>query len=372
MELDLTDEQKMLGDAVRSLLDKRYDANARLARLESSDTFDRDMWKQYAELGLLGLTFDEQYGGAGMGVGELSVVMEAFGRSLVLEPFLATVVLGGALVAAAGTPDQKAAILPGVADGSVVLAFAAAEVGSRWSLTDIVTTATPAGDGWTVSGEKIAVLGGDVAEQLVVSARTPDGVVGLFLVDAADVTRDSYRQQDGLGAADVVLSDAPAAALGSPADALAHLEAVLDVATTALCFEAVGAMDRMLWITVDYLKTRVQFGQPISVFQALQFRAADMYVSLEQARSMAMVARLALANDDVAERRRAVQAAKIQIDTSSRHVGQEAIQLHGGIGMTMEYPVGHFVKRTAVIAKTLADADTLVELVGAGGGLVTE
>ena len=372
MELDLTDEQKMLGDAVRSLLEKRYDANSRLARLESSETVDRDMWKQYAELGLLGLTFDEQYGGAGMGVGELSVVMEAFGRALVLEPFVATVVLGGGLVAAAGSPEQKAAILPGVADGSILLAFAGAEAGSRWSLTDIQTQAAPAGDGWTLSGEKIAVIGGDCADQFVVSARTPDGVVGLFLVDAAGVSRDSYRQQDGLGAADVLFAETRATALGSPADALGHLESVVDVATAALCFEAVGAMDRMLWITVDYLKTRVQFGQPISVFQALQFRAADMYVSLEQARSMAMVARLALATDDVAERRRTVQAAKIQVDTSSRHVGQEAIQLHGGIGMTMEYPVGHYVKRTAVIAKTLADADTLVELVGTGGGLVTE
>ena len=137
-----------------------------------------------------------------------------------------------------------------------------------------------------------------------------------------------------------------------------------------LCAEAVGAMDRMLWLTVDYLKTRVQFGQPIAVFQALQHRAADMYVSLEQARSMALLARLALHEDDVAARRRAVQAAKIQIDLAARHVGQEAIQLHGGIGMTMEYPVGHYLKRTAVIAKTFADTDALLESVGAGGGLL--
>jgi alkylation response protein AidB-like acyl-CoA dehydrogenase len=285
---------------------------------------------------------------------------------------VATVVLAGQLIAAAGTPEQKAALLPGIADGSTFGAFAATEAGSRWSLTEVATTATPAGDGWTISGEKIAVLGGDVADQLVVTARTADGELGLFVVAGADVQRDSYRMQDGLGAADIVFADAPAAALGTVSEALGHIENVLDVATAVLCAEAVGAMDRMLWITVDYLKTRVQFGQPISVFQALQFRAADMYVSLEQARSMSMVARLALANDDVAERRRTVQAAKIQIDTSARHVGQEAIQLHGGIGMTMEYPVGHYVKRTAVIAKTFADTDTLVELVGAGGGLVTE
>jgi alkylation response protein AidB-like acyl-CoA dehydrogenase len=377
MELDLTEEQRMLADAVKSLLDKRYDANARLALLEKGAEdptagWSRELWQQYAELGLLGLTFEEQYGGAGMGVGELAVVMEAFGRALVLEPFIASVVLGGQLVAAAGTSEQKAAILPGVAAGETLLAFASTEPASRWSLTDITTTATPAGDGWTISGEKIAVLGGNVADQILVSALTPDGAVGLFLVDGAAVVRDPYLQQDGLGAADLLFSSAAATALGSPADALGHIEAVLDVATAVLCAEAVGAMDRMLWLTVDYLKTRVQFGQPISVFQSLQFRAADMYVSLEQARSMALVARLSLADDDVIERRRAVQAAKIQIDTSSRHVGQEAIQLHGGIGITMEYPVGHFVKRTAVIAKTFADTDTLVEAVGAGGGLISE
>jgi alkylation response protein AidB-like acyl-CoA dehydrogenase len=372
MELDLTEEQRMLADAVKSLLDKRYDANARLALLQSDDGWSRDLWKQYAELGLLGLTLDEQYGGAGMGVGELAVVMEAFGRALVLEPFVATVVLGSQLLAAAGTAEQKSAVLPGVAAGETLLAFASTEPGSRWSLTEITTTATPDGEGWTLSGEKIAVLGGDVADQLLVTALTPDGAVGLFLVEASSVVRDTYRLQDGLGAADLLFSATPAAAVGAPAEALDHIEAVLDVATAVLCSEAVGAMDRMLWLTVDYLKTRIQFGAPISVFQALQFRAADMYVSLEQARSMALMARLSLADDDVVERRRAVQAAKIQIDTSSRHVGQEAIQLHGGIGMTMEYPVGHYVKRTAVIAKTFADADTLVEAVGAGGGLITE
>jgi alkylation response protein AidB-like acyl-CoA dehydrogenase len=373
VDLDLTDEQKMLADAVGGLLDKRYDANARLQLLEGDgDGWSRELWKQYADLGLLGLTFDEQYGGAGMGPGELAVVMEAFGRALVLEPFLATVVLGGALVAGAGTPEQKQAVLPGVADGSTLLAFAFTEPASRWSLTDIAATATPTGDGWTVTGEKISVLGADAADRIVVTAKTPDGTVGLFLVDASatGVARTGYPMQDGLRGADVTFDAAPAEALGEPADALAVVESVLDTATAALCAEAVGAMDRMLWLTVDYLKTRVQFGQPIAVFQALQHRAADMFVSLEQSRSAALIARLALADDDVAARRRAVRAAKIQIDLAARHVGQEAVQLHGGIGMTMEYPVGHYLKRTTVIARTFADTDTLLEQVGADGGLI--
>jgi alkylation response protein AidB-like acyl-CoA dehydrogenase len=372
MDLDPTDEQKLLADTVNGLLDKKYDANARLALLTSEDGWSRELWRQYAELGLLGLTFDEQYGGAGMGVDELAVVMESFGRALILEPFIATVVLGGALVASAGSPEQKAALLPGVAAGETLLAFACTEAGSRWSLTDIASTATPSGDSWTLSGEKIAVLGGDSADHLVVTARTPDGTVGLFLVDpgASGVARDAYPMQDGLRGADVLFTDAPATALGATSDALAVVQSVLDTATAALCAEAVGAMDRMLWLTVDYLKTRVQFGQPIAVFQTLQHRAATMYVSLEQARSMALLARLALADDDVEARRRAIRAAKIQIDLAARHISQEAIQLHGGIGMTMEYPVGHYAKRTTVIAKTFADVDLLTELVGADGGIV--
>ncbi len=372
MDLDLTDEQKMLGETVNGLLEKRYDANARLALLDSEDGWSRDLWRQYAELGLLGLIFDEQYGGAGMGVDELVVVMESFGRALVLEPFLPTVVLGGALVAAAGSPEQKAEILPQVAAGELLLAFAHTEPGSRWSLTDVETGAVPDGSGWTLTGQKIAVAGGNCADRLIVTARTPDGTIGLFLVDAAadGVRRDGYRMQDGHPGADIRLDAAPATSLGGADDALAAVESVLDVATAALCAEAVGAMDRMLWLTVDYLKTRVQFGQPIAVFQALQHRAANMYVSLEQARSMALLARLALADDDVARRRTMVRAAKIQIDTAARHVGQEAVQLHGGIGMTMEYPVGHYLKRTTVIAKTFADVDRLTDLVGAAGGLV--
>jgi alkylation response protein AidB-like acyl-CoA dehydrogenase len=370
VDIDLTDEQKLLAETVNGLLEKKYDPNNRLALLGSDEGWSRDLWRQYAELGLLGLIFDEQYDGAGMGVDELVVVTEAFGRALVLEPYLPTVVLGGGLVAAQGSPEQKAAILPRIAAGEMLLAFAHTEPDSRWSLTELTTSATPDGDQWTVSGEKIAVQGGDSADRLVVTARTPDGAVGLFLVDPAGVRRDAYRMQDGLRGADLVFEAAPATPLGPVAEAVGAVESVLDLAMAALCAEAVGAMERMLWLTVDYLKTRVQFGQPIAVFQSLQHRAANMYVSLEQARSMALVARLALADDDVQRRRTMVRAAKIQIDLAARHVGQEAVQLHGGIGMTMEYPVGHYLKRTTVIAKTFADVDLLTELVGAAGGLV--
>ena len=368
MDFDLTDEQRLLADTVTELLDKRYDANARLKLLESDLGWSRDMWQQYAQLGLLGLAVDEQYGGAGMGTDELSVVMGCFGRALVLEPFLSTVIVGAGLVAAAGTPEQKAEILPHVADGSLLLAFAHTEPTSRWSLTDVSTLATKDGKKWRLTGEKIAVAGADTADRLIVSAHTTDGV-GLFLVDGTDVTRAGYPMQDGVRGADVRLHKAPATMLGTTTDASETIASVVEHATVALCSEAVGAMDRMLWMTVDYLKTREQFGHPIAVFQALQFRAADMFVALEQARSMALLGRLALANDDAEERQRIVHAAKAHIDLAARTIGQEAIQLHGGIGMTMEYPVGHYVKRTTVIAKTFADAATLIERIAAGGGL---
>jgi alkylation response protein AidB-like acyl-CoA dehydrogenase len=368
MDFDLTDEQKLLADTVTGLLDKRYDANARLKLLESGLGWSRDMWRQYTQLGLLGLAFDEQYGGAGMGVDELAVVMECFGRALVLEPFLSTVVVGGGLVATVGTPEQKSEILPKIADGSLLLAFAHTEPTSRWSLTEVSTLATKNGGAWRLTGEKIAVAGGDTADRVIVSAHTPDGV-GLFLVDGAEVTRTGYAMQDGIRGADIRLHKAPAALLGTATNASDVIASVVERATVALCSEAVGAMDRMLWMTVDYLKTREQFGHPIAVFQALQFRAADMLVALEQARSMALLGRLALANDDPDERQRIVHAAKAHIDLAARTIGQEAIQLHGGIGMTMEYPVGHYVKRTTVIAKTFADTATLIERIGAGGGL---
>lgn len=370
MNLDPTDEQQALADAVDSLLEKRYEPNTRLALIDSERGWSEPMWRQYAEMGLLGLCVPEQYGGAGMGPAELATVLESFGKALVLEPVIASTVLGTPLVQRAGTSAQRGQLLPQVADGSLQLAFAYAEVGSRWSLTEISTMATEHADHWELTGEKTGVLGADSADVLVVSALLPDGAVGLFLVSGADTRRRPYRQQDGLRAADVILTATSAQPLGEVADALPVIDDVITEATAMLCAEAVGAMDRMLWLTVDYLKTRRQFGSAIGSFQALQHRAADMYVSLEQARSMALMARLALSGDDVAERRRAVRAAKLQIDESARHIGQEAIQLHGGIGMTMEYPLGHFVKRTAVIAKTFGDTDSLLVSVGAGPGLI--
>jgi alkylation response protein AidB-like acyl-CoA dehydrogenase len=380
MELDLTEEQRLLGETIDGLLGKRYDASTRLALLSSPPGWSRDLWRQYAELGLLGLTIAEEYGGAGMGIAELAVVMESFGRALVLEPFLSTVVFGAGLIAAAGSAEQQQELLPKIAAGETLVAFASTEHGSRWSLSEINCHEERNGRLLRLHGKKIAVLGGDSADYLIVTARTEGGPVGLFLVDATapGIARQGYAMQDGLRGADIVFDGTAAVPLGSAESALATVEAVHEVALAALCAEAVGAMDRMLWLTVDYLKARVQFGQPIASFQVLQHRAADMYVCLEQARSSALAARLAVAAGaagaetdagDAGRRRRTVRAAKLQVDAAARHVGQEAIQLHGAIGMTMEYPVGHYFRRTSVIARTIADADLLTEQVGADGGL---
>jgi alkylation response protein AidB-like acyl-CoA dehydrogenase len=371
VDLDYTEEQRLLSDTLDDLLEKRYDANTRLRLLDSERGWSREMWARFADLGLLGIAVEGQ-DDAGIGAADLTVVMRCLGRALVLEPFFATVVLGAHLIALAGDPGQRAAILPRVAAGDLLLAFAHTEPDSRWSLTDLRTVARPsAGGGWTLTGQKNAVVGGDSADRVVVSARTPDGEIGLFLVDGSVPRRDRYAFQDGTRGADLLFEDAPAEALGTPLSAAEAVETVLDVATAALCAEAVGAMERMLELTVGYLKTRVQFGIPIGANQALQHRAADLVVALEQARSMALLARLALGHDDRAERRRTVRAAKIQVDLSARQIGQEAVQLHGGIGMTWEYPVGHFLKRTAVIARTFGDVAELLESVGTEGGLIS-
>lgn len=380
MDLELTDVQQELGSTVARLLKTKYDAGTRDELLASERGWSTDMWRQYAELGLLGLPFAEEHGGAGMGFAEVAVVMQEFGRALVLEPYLPTVVLGGGLVAAAGTDEQKAQILPGVAEGETFLAFAGYEPTGRYDLTAPATTAAVSGDSVTLTGEKSGVLGGDAATTLIVSAAV-DGGVGLFLVDAtADgVTVDVRTQADGLKTASVLLDSAPAVRLGS-GDASAAISTVIDTANAALAAEAVGAMEASLEMTAGYLKTREQFGAPIGANQVLQHRAADMYASLEDARSMALYARLAITQDaeaaaagtadDGKARHTDVVAAKIIIDQTAEHISQESIQMHGGIGMTMEYPIGHYAKRLTVIGRTFDEADALSAELAAAGGLI--
>jgi pimeloyl-CoA dehydrogenase small subunit len=378
MDFELTEEQRLLRDSVERLMADRYDFAARKRFMQEPGGFSAELWRQYAELGLLGLPFAESDGGLGAGPVETMIVMEAFGRALALEPYLATVVLGGGFLRAGGSDAMRQDLVPQVASGATKLAFAHAERQARYDLADVATTARKDGTGFVLDGAKSLVLHGDAADKLIVSARlsgAPRDRAGLalFLVDARaeGVTRRGYPTVDGLRAAEVTLAGvrvAADAAIGEPGEGLSLIERVVDGAMAALAAEAVGAMAAMHELTVEYLKTRQQFGRPIGSFQVLQHRAADMLVALEEARSMALLATMMADEPDATERRKAIAAAKVQIGRSGRTVGQGAIQLHGGIGMTMENKVGHYFKRVTMIDTLFGDADHhLVALARTGG-----
>ncbi len=377
MDFDLTDDQRLLKDSVERLIADAYgDFEKRRTYQAEPAGWSAALWARYAELGLLGLPFDEADGGFGGGPVETMIAMEAIGRGLVTEPYLATVVLGGGFVRLGGTPAQRARILPRIAAGKLRMAFAHVERQARYDLSDVATVARPEDGGFVLRGEKGVVLHGDSADLLVVSARTGgtrrerDGIA-LFLVDATarGVLRRGYPTQDGLRAAEIVLDDVHVGADDVIGGGLALIERVVDGAIAAVCAEAVGAMTMLQQITVDYLKTRQQFGVAIGSFQALQHRAADMLVELEQARSMAMYAAMMADAPDVAQRKSAIAAAKVQINESARALGQAAIQLHGGIAMTLEYKAGHYFKRLTMIEQFFGDTEHHLRALADAGGL---
>jgi alkylation response protein AidB-like acyl-CoA dehydrogenase len=356
MDFTLDAEQVALRDAVRGLLGKAYDSSeTRRAVTKEDPGWSDKTWQQLAEMGVLGLPFAEADGGMGAGPAEVSVVAEEFGRVIAPEPFVEAVVLAGGLIAKVGTDEQRAEILGQLAEGALVPAFAHVEPGSYFSEAASGVTASKSGDGWTLSGVKEPVLGGARADLLIVSAAV-DGGTGLFLVDAdaSGLTRDDYTTFDGGRAARVTLKDTPATALGEAgADQSAAIAAMIAEAQIAYGHESLGAMQTALELTTEYLKTRKQFGVPLMTFQALTFRAADMYVELELARSTVTWATLVLL--DGGDASEAASRAKLQVSKAGRHIGKEAIQLHGGIGMTAEYSVGHYTSRLTAIDHTLGD-----------------
>jgi alkylation response protein AidB-like acyl-CoA dehydrogenase len=351
-------EQNDLREAVRGLLERAYGDSEQRRRVTGTDPgFDEKTWSRLAEMGLLGLPFAEEHGGMGAGPIEVAIVAEEIGRVLAPEPFVEAVVLAGGLVAAVGTDAQKGEILAGIAEGTTLAALAHAEPGTRWSPSAAAVTATQDGDSWTLTGVKEPVLHGARADVLVVSA-VIDGGTALFLVrgDAAGLTRTGYRTHDGSRAAAVRFASTPAELLGEgSADRTAEIERVLAEGRIAYAHEAIGSMDTALRTTAEYLKTRKQFGVTLNRFQALTFRAADMYVSLELARSTALWASMvADAGGDVVA---AADRARLQTSRAGRHIGKEAIQLHGGIGVTAEYTVGHHTSRLTAIDHVLGDGD---------------
>ncbi len=367
MDFSLAEERTLLQDTIKRFLTNEYKFEKRRAIVSSPDGFSREIWKQLADLGLLGLTMRDEDGGMGGDAFDTSIVMEAFGRALVVEPYVATVVLGAGILSDAGSAAQREAWLGPVAAGEKLLAFAHTEPAARYSPSFVETKAKREGASWKIDGFKSVVLNAANADAIIVSARTAgaagdrDGI-SLFIVDrkAAGVSLRTYQTQDGGHAADVKLAGASVGddqRIGEAGAAFAAIDRALDRANAALCAEALGIIDALNEATLEYLKTRKQFGQPIGRFQALQHRMADMTIKAVEARSMGVVAAAAMGEKDPAERSRRVSAAKAFIGQAARFVGQQAIQLHGAIGVTDELIVSHWFKRLTMINATFGDAD---------------
>lgn len=377
MDFDLTEEQSMLRDQLDRLLAQSYGFEQRNRHMASPEGWSQDIWRQFAEMGLMALPFSEQDGGIGGGAVETMIVMEALGKALSLEPYFATVVLGGGALKAGADDALRGELVPRIAEGTLRLALAQTERNARYDLSHVEAMAKKAGPGWTISGAKSVVFDGDSADKLLVTARTAGGAreekgIGLFLVDAnaKGVGRRGYAMQDGKRAAEVTFDDTPAeAVLGDPEDALPLVRRTVDGGIAALCAEAVGVMGAMHALTVDYLKVRKQFGMPIGQFQVLQHKAVDMFVAIEQARSITMFATMMADEEDAAGRGRAMHAAKAEIGRAGRLVGENAVQLHGGVGMTMEYAVGHYFKRATAIDIAFGDHDFHLRALARAGGL---
>ncbi len=363
MDFQLNDEQKLLADSLEGWLRKEYSFEHWRKLVKTEQGYSDANWAHFAEMGWLGVALPEAHGGLGGGAVETMVIGERFGAALVAEPYLSSVVLGGGLVAAAGSEAQQAEILPALAEGRSKLAFAFAEHGARFALNDVSVKAEKAGSGYTLSGKKIVVWDAPGADLLVVLARSAGGRqdhqgLGLFLVDnqAKGVNRQDYRTVDNRRAADISFEAAPALALGDPEAGLPIVERVVDSAMAYLAAEAVGAMQVLYETTLAYLKTRKQFGRAIGDFQVLQHRMVDMMIHVEQSRSLALYASLAQSRP-ATECAKAAAAAKVQVGKSGKWVGQQAVQLHGGMGMTDELTVGHYMKRLMMIDTAFGHAD---------------
>ena len=360
MDFDFNPDQEQLRDAVRTWVDKGYDFERRKAIVKAGG-FSRDAWAEMAGLGLAGLAVPEAHGGMGFGAVEAMLVCEELGRGIVLEPYAAVALVAATALAHHAPTQVQEAWLPRVATGEALVLLAHQEREARHILRHVKTTARQQGDQWTLDGAKGVVPIGDQADAFIVPARVSGAVddeqgIALFLVErnAPGVSAPGYAMQDGARAAELTLAQAPATLLVGPGEGCAALEAAVDIGIAALCAEAVGAMDSLFAVTVEYLNTRKQFGVAIGTFQALRHRIADMKMQLELARSMSYFATLKL-GEAPASRRRALSQAKVQLGQSMRFVGQQAIQLHGGIGVTDEYIAGHFFKRLTCLELTFGD-----------------
>jgi alkylation response protein AidB-like acyl-CoA dehydrogenase len=359
MDFTFTEEQRQFADALRRYLDARYGFDARRAIVHGATGVSAEQWGAFAELGLTALPVPEAQGGFGGGTVDMLVVMQELGRALVVEPYWATAVGVEALRVAGSGAGEDAALLARVAHGDAKLAVAFHEPDARHDLFALATIAAARGQGVVLNGIKSVVRHGAQADAWIVPARTADGALGLYVVErgAAGAQVVDYRTIDGQRAATLTLTDAPGRALtGGERDAAA-LDRIADYGIVLLCAEALGALDALNRATLEYTKNRTQFGGPIARFQVLQHRMVDMLIHAEQARSLTYLAAVRYASDDADERRRAVSAAKARVGQAARFVGQQAVQLHGGMGVTDEVAAAHLFKRLSIIETTLGDVD---------------
>ena len=365
MDFNYSNEQIALQETLRRFISRDYEFERRRELARSDLGFSAEAWAQYAELGLLSLSFPEEFGGLGGNAVDIMLVMEQIGRGLLLEPFLSSVVICGGLICDAGSDSLKANLLPRIGRGELKLALACYEAAGRYDLSRLACTAVRNGGGWRLSGQKIVVLDAPSADYFLVSARgggDAESTGSLFLVErgTAGLSLRSYPTQSGHRAADLRLDDVVVGAdalIGAPGGGLAMVERAVDKGIAALCAEAVGIIAALNETTLNYLKTRKQFGVPIGKFQALQHRMADMFIAAEQSRSMAVNAAVYADSEDVAVRRRAVSGAKAYIGRAARLVGQEAVQMHGAMGVVDDVIVSHYFKRLTMIDMSFGDVD---------------
>ena len=366
MDFSISEDQSMLVDSVAKFMDNDYDFDTRQKIAASDEGFSKELWQTYAELGWTAVPFSEEDGGLGGGSIELMLMMREFGRGLLVEPFLANIVLAGGALRRAATDEQKERWLAGIIGGETQAALAFAEPQARFDINNIATSAVKQGDNYVINGRKALVLNGGAADLLIIPARTSgeqtatDGMT-LFVIsaNAAGITRRDYKTVDALQAAEIVLKDVEIPAtdiLGTEGAGMAVLQSVVDEATLAVCAEAVGIMRTMHDKTVEYTKSRVQFGVPIGSFQALQHRMVDTLMSCEQSQSLLLWSAM-LNTGDSDETRKSISALKYQIGTAGLEVAKEAVQIHGGMGVTWELDIAHYLKRMTAISLLFGDAD---------------
>ena len=366
MDFSLSEEQQLLKDSITQFVDKDYQFDIRQKNVSSDLGYSSEFWKTFADLGWLGMPFSEEDGGYNGGPTDLMVIMESLGRGLVVEPYIPNVVLAGGLISRLGSSEQKSNLLPKIISGENQMSVAFSEPQSRFNLSDVITSAKKDGDNYILDGYKSVVMNGPSSNLIIIVARTSgkqleEKGLTLFLLDPSleGVSLRNYSNVDGSKASEVTLESVTVSSstmLGKEGEAYNSLEEVIDLATLAISAEAIGIMEKMNEITLEYTKTREQFGETLSSFQALQHRMVDTFMAYEQTKSLLLMCAAKL-TDKTEDASKSVSALKYQVGIAAKHVGEEAVQLHGGMGVTDETNIGHYFKRLTTIRAIFGNTD---------------